>query len=108
MREVEEDGDEGVQGGLEDEDATEEDLILDLSGVHVEVVDSTHEGTKWLIVNCHKQREWLGKFCNFPNNFESLPQTSLVSLCPKIWMSVNLSANTCFASSNVLCSCDDP
>ena len=30
MREVEEDGDEGVQGGLEDEDeedATEEDLI---------------------------------------------------------------------------------
>ena len=63
MREVEEDGDEGVQGGLEDEaeeDATEEDLILDLSGVHVEVVDSTHEGTKWLIVYgvhiCHKQR----------------------------------------------------
>ena len=40
--------------------------------------------------------------------FESLHQTSLVSLCPKIWMSVNLSANTCFASSNVLCSCDDP
>ena len=34
MREVEEDGDEGVQGGLEDEDeedATEEDLIPDLS-----------------------------------------------------------------------------
>ena len=81
MREVEEDGDEGVQGGLEDkdeDDATEEDLIPDLSGVHVEVVDSTHEGTKWLIVNCHKQREWLGKFCNFPNNFESLPQTSFV------------------------------
>ena len=54
MREVEEDGDEGVQGGLEDEDeedAAQEDLIPDLSGVHVEVVDSTHEGTKWLIVN---------------------------------------------------------
>ena len=54
MREVEEDGDEGVQGGLEDkdeDDATEEDLIPDLSGVHVEVVDSTHEGTKQLIVN---------------------------------------------------------
>ena len=34
MREVEEDGDEGVQGGLEDkdeDDATEEDLIPDLS-----------------------------------------------------------------------------
>ena len=40
MREVEEDGDEGVQGG--------------------KVVVSTHEGTKWLIVYgvhiCHKQR----------------------------------------------------
>ena len=64
MREVEEDGDEGVQGGLEDEDeedAAEEDLIPDLSGVHVEVVDSTHEGTKWLFVYgvhiCHKQIE---------------------------------------------------
>ena len=66
MREVEEDGDEGVQGGLEDEDeedVTEEDLIPDLSGVQVEVVDSTHEGT--LIVYrvhiCHKQREWPGE-----------------------------------------------
>ena len=82
MREVEEDGDEGVQGGLEDEDATGEDLILYLSGVHVEVVDSTHEGTKWLIVNwvhiCDKQREWPGKLCNFPNNFKSLPQSSFV------------------------------
>ena len=85
MREVEEDGDEGVQGGLEDEDeedAAEEDLIPDLSGVHVEVVDSTHEGTKWLIVNwvhiCDKQREWPGKLCNFPNNFKSLPQSSFV------------------------------
>ena len=65
MREVEEDEDEG---GLEDEDeenATEEDLIPDLSGVHVGVVDSAHEGTKWLIVNgvhiCHKQREWPGE-----------------------------------------------
>ena len=71
MNEVEEDGEEvgpdgeedGEEGGpeVEDEDATEEDLIPDLSGVHVEVVESTHEGTKWLIVNgihiCHKQRE---------------------------------------------------
>ena len=64
MRAVEEDEDEGVQGGLEDEDeedAAEEDLIPDLSGVHVEVVDSTHEGTKWLFVYgvhiCHKQIE---------------------------------------------------
>ena len=53
MNEVDEDGEEDVQGGpeVEDEDATEEDLIPDLSGVHIEVVDSTHEGTKWLIVN---------------------------------------------------------
>ena len=61
-----------MQGGLEDkdeDDATEEDLIPDLSGVHVEVVDSTHEGTKWLIVNCHKQREWLGKFLLFSQQF---------------------------------------
>ena len=67
MNEVEEDGEEvgpdgeedGEEGGpkVEDEDVTEEDL----SGVHVEVVESTHEGTKWLIVNgihiCNKQRE---------------------------------------------------
>ena len=55
MREVEEDGDEGVvglQGGLgDDEEDAEEEGVPDLSGVHVEVVDSTHEGTKWLIVN---------------------------------------------------------
>ena len=63
---VEEDGDESVEGGLEDdeEDGTEEE-VLDLGGVHVEVVDSTHEGTTWLIVNgihiCHKQREWPGE-----------------------------------------------
>ena len=75
MNEVEEDGEEvgpdgeedGEEGGpeVEDEDATEEDLIPDLSGVHVEVVESTHEGTKWLIVNgihiCNKQREWPGE-----------------------------------------------
>ena len=38
MNEVEEDGEEDVQGGpeVEDEDATEEDLVLDLSGVHVD------------------------------------------------------------------------
>ena len=44
MNEVEEDGEEAVQGGpeVEDEDATEDDLVLDLSGVHVELVDSTH------------------------------------------------------------------
>ena len=51
MREVEEDEDEGGLEDEDEEDATEEDLIPDLSGVHVEVVDSTHEGTKWLIVN---------------------------------------------------------
>ena len=69
MREVEEDGDEGVvglQGGLgDDEEDAEEEGVPDLSGVHVEVVDSTHEGTKWLIVNgvhiCHKQKEWPGE-----------------------------------------------
>ena len=67
MNEVDEDGEEDVQGGpeVEDEDATEEDLIPDLSGVHIEVVDLTHEGTKWLIVNgvhiCHKQNEWPGE-----------------------------------------------
>ena len=43
MKKVEEDEEEYVQGGheVEDEDATEEDLVLDLSGVHVELVDST-------------------------------------------------------------------
>ena len=67
MKKVEEDEEEYVQGGheVEDEDATEEDLVLDLSGVHVELVDSTHLGTLWLIVNgahiCHKQREWPGE-----------------------------------------------
>ena len=67
MNEVEEDGEENVQGGPEgeDEDASEEDLVLDLSGVHVELVDSTHLGTLWLIVNgahiCHNQREWPGE-----------------------------------------------
>ena len=30
------------------EEAAEEDLVPDLTGVHVELVDSTHEGTKWL------------------------------------------------------------
>ena len=64
MIDLEEEGVDDVQGGLEveDEEATEEDLIPDLSGVQVELVDSTHEGTKWLIVNgihiCHKQKEW--------------------------------------------------
>ena len=63
MKKVEEDEEEYVQGGheVEDEDATEEDLVLDLSGVHVELVDSTHLGTKWLIVSgdhiCLKQRD---------------------------------------------------
>ena len=38
MKKVEEDEEEYVQGGheVEDEDATEEDLVLDLSGVHVD------------------------------------------------------------------------
>ena len=64
MIDLEEEGVDDVQGGpeVEDEEATEEDLIPDLSGVQVELVDSTHEGTKWLIVNgihiCHKQKEW--------------------------------------------------
>ena len=31
------------------EEAAEEDLVPDLTGVHVELVDSTHKGTKWLI-----------------------------------------------------------
>ena len=63
MIDLEEEGVDDVQGGpeVEDEEATEEDLIPDLSGVQVELVDSTHEGTKWLIVNgihiCHKQKE---------------------------------------------------
>ena len=66
MIDVEEEGLNDVQGGpeVEDEEATEEDLVPDLSGVHVKLVDSTHEGTKWLIVNgvhiCQKQREWPG------------------------------------------------
>ena len=44
MNEVEEGGKENVQGGpeVEDEDATEDDLVLGLSGVHVELVDLTH------------------------------------------------------------------
>ena len=64
MIDLEEEGVDDVQGGpeVEDEEATEVDLIPDLSGVQVELVDSTHEGTKWLIVNgihiCHKQKEW--------------------------------------------------
>ena len=64
MIDLEEEGVDDVQGGpeVEDEEATEEDLIPDLSGVQVELVDSSHEGTKWLIVNgihiCHKQKEW--------------------------------------------------
>ena len=43
MKKVEEAEEEYVQRGheVEDEDATEEDLVLDLSGVHVELVDST-------------------------------------------------------------------
>ena len=54
-----------MQGGLEDEDASEEEQVADLSGVQVEVVDGNHEGTKWLIVNgvhiCHKQKEYPGE-----------------------------------------------
>ena len=48
MIDLEEEGVVDVQGGpeVEDEEATEEDLIPDLSGVQVELVDSTHEGTK--------------------------------------------------------------
>ena len=48
MIDLEEEGVDDVQGGpeVEDEEATEEDLIPDLSGVQVELVDSTHEGTK--------------------------------------------------------------
>ena len=63
MREVEEDGDEGVQGG--------------------KVVDSTHEGTKWLIVYgvhiCHKQRGQV-EMCRLENLQSALEMVEMVQV----------------------------
>ena len=44
----EEEAEDEVAVEDEVEEAAEEDLVPDLTGVHVELVDSTHEGTKWL------------------------------------------------------------
>ena len=63
MIDLEEEGVDDVQGGpeVEDEEATEVDLIPDLSGVQVELVDSTHEGTKWQNIILQKKNTFLQK-----------------------------------------------
>ena len=68
MIDLEEEGVDDVQGGpeVEDEEATEEDLIPDLSGVQVELVDSTHEGTKWQNIILQKKKHFSSK-TNIPN-----------------------------------------
>ena len=68
MIDLEEEGVDDVQGGpeVEDEEATEEDLIPDLSGVQVELVDSTHEETKWQNIILQKKKHFSSK-TNIPN-----------------------------------------
>ena len=63
MIDLEEEGVDDVQGGpeVEDEEATEVDLIPDLSGLQVELVDSTHEGTKWQNIILQKKNTFLQK-----------------------------------------------